>query len=84
MDPQNQQLFDEALKLPAVAREDFAVRLLGSVEPTESEIAEIRQAWIEEIDRRVAKLETGESTAIPVEEAWPKITGRAWKSSGNE
>lgn len=80
MDTEAQHLFNEALKLPAIAREELAARLLGSVEPSETETAEINQAWIKEIDRRVAKLESGESTPIPIEEAWPKITGKPWRT----
>lgn len=80
MNSQAQHLLDEAMKLPVDTREDLAVRLMGSVEPTEADAAEVRQAWVEEIDRRVAKFESGESTAIPIEDAWPKITGKAWKS----
>lgn len=36
------------------------------------------------IDQRVAKLESGESTAIPVEEAWPKITGKPWRAQSTD
>lgn len=80
METHAQHLFTEALKLPADAREDLAVRLMGSVEPTEAEAQTVKQAWIEEIDRRVARLENGESTAIPIEEVWPKISGEPWRS----
>lgn len=80
MDTQAQHLLTEALKLPADTREDLAVRLMGTVEPTEAEAAEVKQAWVEEIDRRVAKFEGGESAAIPVEDAWPKIAGKPWRA----
>ena len=84
MDTQAQHLLAEALKLPADTREDLAVRLMGSVEPTEARAEEVRQAWIEEIDRRVARLESGESTAIPIEDAWRGITGQAWQSKSSD
>jgi len=84
MDTQTQHLLDEVLKLPANVREDLAARLMGSVEPTEAEAEEIKQAWGKEIDRRVAKLESGESTAIPIEEAWPKITDQPWRSKSSD
>ncbi|MBX3424407.1 MAG: addiction module protein [Pirellulales bacterium] len=80
MDTQAQHILAEALKLPADAREDLAVRLMGSVEPTQAEAKTVRQAWIEEVDRRVASLESGETTAIPIEDAWPGITGKPWQS----
>ena len=75
MDTQAQHLLAEALKLPADTREDLAIRLMGSVEPTQAEADEIRQAWVKEIDCRVAKHENEQSTAIPIEEAWPMIAG---------
>jgi len=81
MNTQAQRLLDEALKLPADTREDLAVRLMGSVEPGEAE--KVKQAWVEEIDRRVAKFQSGESAAIPIEDVWPKITGKAWKSKSS-
>lgn len=56
------------------------MRLMSSIEPTETEAAEVKQAWTEEIDRRIAKFENGESIAISLEDAWPKITGKGWKS----
>ena len=40
MNTQARHLLDEALKLPVESREDLAVRLLDSVEPTEAEAAE--------------------------------------------
>jgi putative addiction module component (TIGR02574 family) len=77
METQAQHLFAEALKLSADSREDLAVRLMGTLEPAE----EIKQAWTEEIDRRVARLENGESTAIPVDEVWPRIAGKPWPAT---
>ena len=72
------------MKLPADSRELLAAELMGSVEPSEAEAAEIKQVWIAEIDRRVAALESGESQPIPIEEAWPKLTGRPWKGVTDE
>ena len=83
MDIQAQHLLSEALKLPAVSREDLAVRLLGSLETPEAEVEEVRQAWVEEIDHRVAKMENRESAAIPIEVAWPNITGKPWRSKSS-
>lgn len=78
---QVEHLFNEALKLPLEKREDLAVRLLESVEPDQPRAIEVRQAWVDEIDRRVARLETGESTAVPIEDVWQDLTGRPWKST---
>lgn len=80
MDTQAQNVFDAALKLPADAREDLAIRLLSSAEPTEAEAKEINRAWEAEIEGRVARLESGESTAVPIEQAWPAVAGRPWRS----
>ncbi len=82
MDTSAQHLLAEALKLPADTREDLAVRLMGSVEPTSA--GEIKQAWVEEIDHRMAKLESGESTAVSIEDAWPKVAGKPWRSQSSD
>lgn len=84
METHAQHLLTEALKLPAGTREDLAVRLMGSVESTGTEAETIKQAWIEEIDRRVARLESGESVAIPIEAAWPAISGKSWQSKSSD
>lgn len=42
------------------------------------------QAWTEEIDRRVARLESGESMALPVEEVWPAIAGKPWRAASSD
>lgn len=80
MDTQAAHLLAEALKLPADTREDLAVRLMGTVELTEDQAAEVKQAWLKEIDRRVANFESSSSSGIRIEDAWPKITGKAWRS----
>lgn len=79
MDTHAQHLLSEALKLPADTREDLAVRLMGTVEPTEAQAAEVKQAWDEEIDRREARLQSGELSPVPVDDAWQKITGSPWR-----
>ncbi len=82
METQAQHLFVEALKLPADSREDLAVRLMGSLEPADAQ--DIKHAWTQEIDRRVARLESGESTAIPVEQVWPAIAGKPWRAASSD
>ncbi|MEM9353280.1 MAG: addiction module protein [Planctomycetota bacterium] len=76
-----QKLLAEAMKLPPDAREVLAVELLGSVKPSATDSEYIQQAWIEEIDRRVADYESGKTSGIPIEEAWPRISGRPWTDS---
>lgn len=83
MEAETQHVLAEALKLPAEAREDVAVRLLGSVVPSDVELDATRIAWNEEIDRRIAKLDRGESAAVPIDDAWPRIAGRAWQVNPN-
>lgn len=81
MDTHAQHLFAEALKLPVDTREDLAIRLMGSVAPAGAQDDAIRQAWTAEIDRRVARFEKGETTAIPVEDVWPALAGKPWRAT---
>jgi hypothetical protein len=57
---------------------------MGSVPLSEAEAAEVKQAWVEEVDRRATKLESGESSAIPIEAAWPKVAGKSWRPQSAE
>jgi len=79
MNSDTQDLFDQAMSLPADTRELLAAQLMGSLEPSEGDAAEIRQAWAAEIERRIKRLESGETQAIPIEEAWPNLARRPWK-----
>jgi len=84
MDTQTQHILDEAMKLPAQAREDLALHLMGSVELSEADAVEIKQHWLEEVRRRAAASERGESIGVPIEEAWPKIADEPWKPASSD
>jgi putative addiction module component (TIGR02574 family) len=56
---------EEALKLPPEERVLLADHLLASV----GSQADVEQAWAAEIDRRLAGIEAGHVTLVPIEEA---------------
>lgn len=64
------EIEQSALKLDEKHRAELAKRLLISLEETIDE--DIEQAWIEEIDRRKAQVESGEVGTIPGEEVLEK------------
>ncbi len=65
-----QDLEDEALKLPAVARGELAAKLLDSLESTD---AEAEQQWIAEAERRAADVRSGRVEAEPIRQALARI-----------
>ncbi len=83
MDTNAQHVLDQAMKLPADAREVLAVHLMDSV-ATPAEQDRIKQLWVEEGKRRTAAIDSGELETTPIEEAWPKLTGKPWKNSAGD
>jgi len=73
MDRSREKLIEEALQLPEEARAALAGILLESLDGPVDPGAEA--AWAEEIDRRVAKLDTGASKLIPWSLARRQILG---------
>lgn len=69
MENQLELLEAEALKLTAVERAAFAQMLLASLD----EDAEIDAAWAEEIERRVADIESGVVQVIPIADALAQV-----------
>lgn len=59
----------EALKLTAGERAAFAQVLPASLD----EDAEIEEAWAEEIERRVAEIESGAVKLVPMAEALAQV-----------
>ena len=55
----------EALKLSVEERARLADRLLASL----SEDAEIDEAWAQEVERRIAEIESGRAQLVPAAEA---------------
>lgn len=60
MSDKARRLLEEALELPAEERAHLAVELSASVEG-EEEPGDVQKAWAEEIERRLQRLESGES-----------------------
>lgn len=69
MDTEMEKLEAEALKLAPGERAALAQRLLASLE----EDAEIEDAWAQEVERRVAEIESGAVQLIPIEEALARV-----------
>jgi putative addiction module component (TIGR02574 family) len=69
MEAEIDKLEAEALKLAPGERAALAQRLLASLE----EDAEIEDAWVVEIERRIAEVESGAVQVIPIEEALARV-----------
>ncbi len=70
------KLFEEALRLDLEDRAMLTGLLLESLEPQSEEGVE--QAWMAEVERRMAELDSG--TVQPV--AWEELRSRLYGSSG--
>jgi len=65
------KVFEEALSLPSDERVSLVEKLLTSLNlPIQ---AEIDRLWVEEAERRVSQIETGEVGLIPGDEVFAKI-----------
>jgi putative addiction module component (TIGR02574 family) len=62
---------EEALKLPAEERARLADTLVESLDPVDD--PHIRQAWEQEIERRIVDVESGRSKTVPAEEVFAEI-----------
>ena len=69
MDTELEKLEAEALKLGLGERAALAQRLLASLE----EDTEIEEAWAQEVERRIAEIESGAVQLIPIEEALARV-----------
>jgi putative addiction module component (TIGR02574 family) len=69
MEAEIDKLEAEALKLAPGERAALAQRLLASLE----EDTEIEKAWADEIERRIAEVESGAVQVIPIEEALARV-----------
>ena len=73
MNTSPQEILDTALQLPDKERADLAVSLIESLDrPFDSDV---QAAWAEEIQRRIADLNSGAVKAIPWDEARQMIIG---------
>ena len=73
-------LLEAALQLNVEDRAELAQRLMNSlpegVDPVLIMDPEIRQAWNEEIQRRIDKIDRGETKLIPGEEVFAELRAR--------
>jgi putative addiction module component (TIGR02574 family) len=69
-----QQLLDQAMALPAEERAKLAEKLLESLDHDNQR--EIDEAWLDEVQRREAALEAGETSTIPAEDVFRRLRDR--------
>jgi putative addiction module component (TIGR02574 family) len=69
METELEKLEAEALKLAPGERAALAQRLLASLE----EDTEIEDAWAQEVERRIAEVESGAVELIPIEEGLARV-----------
>ncbi|MEQ8848325.1 addiction module protein [Botrimarina sp.] len=72
MDATPDALFDAAMKLPALEREELAARLMGSVDQERGE-PPLDPAWDEEIARRVEEIRAGNVKGVPSEDVFRRM-----------
>lgn len=71
-----QKLFEEAMRLDPEERAALTGLLIESLEPESEEGVE--QAWVVEIERRMAEVDSGAVQTIP----WEELRARLYGSSG--
>ena len=67
MTPASQQLLSSALTLPEAERLELASALFEASEPPSPSL--VGDAWLSELNRRSASVETGEANLVP----WPTV-----------
>jgi putative addiction module component (TIGR02574 family) len=74
MSQQNQAIEHNALKLPRAKRAHLVARLLDSLEDRPGDDPQVvRQAWIEEANRRYEAYVRGDEDVIPAEELFEEL-----------
>ena len=68
------KLLKEALLLPAEERASLVEKLLQSLNPPTE--AEVDRLWVEEAERRVSQIGSGEVEVIPGEQVFAKIRAK--------
>lgn len=69
-----QEILNRAMTLSEKERAEIAHKLLSSLEPEpEEDPAEVEQAWLEEIERRMDLVEKGEGQLVDAFEAIAKL-----------
>lgn len=75
MSPSSEALLTAALALPPADREEFAERLLRSLDG--SEYVELSPAWKSEIDRRLKEIDDGTAELIDGDEVMEWLRSKA-------
>ena len=70
------KLFEEAMRLDPEDRAALAGLLIESLDPESEEGVE--EAWVAEVERRMAELDSGTVQTIP----WEELRARLYGSSG--
>lgn len=68
------ELLKKALSLPASERADLAGSLIESLDETQDEA--VAAAWGEEVERRMADIDSGKAKMIPWEEVREELSSR--------
>lgn len=74
-----EQLYQDALALPAETRVELTERLVASL--ADDVPAEIQRAQIDEVRKRIAQVESGEVALVPGEEALARVRNLLVKRS---
>jgi len=68
-----EELFDNAISLPADVRMQLVERLLQSLNPTQKEIDRL---WAKEAEKRVDQIRSGRVKTIPGDKVFDKLRDR--------
>jgi putative addiction module component (TIGR02574 family) len=68
-----QKVLEEAMRLEPKERAELAGRLLESLEPESEE--GVAEAWLTEIERRMAELDSGSAQSVPWEQVRARLYG---------
>lgn len=69
---------DDALAQPEPERAELTADLLASLDPAPAE-DEVRRAWAAELERRAARLDSGEDQGIPLDTALDEVPANLTK-----
>jgi hypothetical protein len=79
----SKELLDQVMALPAAERAALGDELLASVNDWErdGELAEealdpVMEAWLDEAERRLARIDSGEEKTVPWEDALRRLKAR--------
>ncbi len=79
----SKELFDQVMALPAAERAALGDELLASVNDWErdGELAEealdpVMEAWLDEAERRLARIDSGEEKTVPWEDVLRRLKAR--------